>query len=184
MSQNRHNAAASRNPNSARLFAGLQGPRDRRPQVPELGPEPPQPADLIRPQKLGFGRLGEGDVVHGVPPTNLLRRPALVFELLPGVLPDGLQHPVARSSRLGHHQRLVHQPVEEVKDAAPLDPVALAHGLRVLQRPTAREYREPPEQDFLGLRQKLVAPVERRPQGPVARLDGPAAAGEEPQGHV
>ena len=77
--QNRHNAAGSRsrNPRALLLLAGLQRPRVRLPQVRELGPEPPEPQSLIRPQQLGLGRLGEGQVVPGVPAADLRLLPAL-----------------------------------------------------------------------------------------------------------
>ena len=63
----------------------------RLPKVRELGPEPPHPPSLIGPQQLGFCRLGEGQVVLGVPATGLLDFAALL-QLLTGVLVDGLKH--------------------------------------------------------------------------------------------
>jgi hypothetical protein len=66
----------------------------RLPQVRELDPEPPQPQALIRPQKFGPGRLGEGEIVLGVPAANVLTLFALL-QLFARELPDRLQHPVA-----------------------------------------------------------------------------------------
>ena len=74
--------------------ARLQRPRDRAPEVPDLGPEPSEPLSLIRSQQLGFGLLGEGQVVPRVQPADLLFLAGL-NEAFQSVLPDRLQHPVA-----------------------------------------------------------------------------------------
>ena len=84
---------------------------------------------------------------------------------------------------LGHDERLVHQPREQVQDLPLFDAFSGAHRLRRLQGPPAREDREPPEQLPLGFAQELVAPVQRRPERPLPR-GPPAARGGKPRGSL
>src|SRR5829696_2383736 len=96
-------------PRTLFLVTGLQGPGVRLAQVRELGTKAPEPQALIRPDELGFGPLGEGQIVLRVPKANLgLVRTSV--QLLPPELPNGLQHPVAQGSPdfLDHDQRFVH----------------------------------------------------------------------------
>ena len=65
-------------PRALCLFTGLQGPRMCLPKARELGQQPPHPPSLIGSQQLGFGPLGEGQVVLGVPAAGLLGLPALL----------------------------------------------------------------------------------------------------------
>src|SRR5918997_3811756 len=79
------------------LLVRLHRPRERPSQVPELGPKPLEPPALIGSQKLGFGALGESQVVLGVPAAHFRRHFALV-QLFAPELPDRLEHPVAYRS--------------------------------------------------------------------------------------
>ncbi len=76
-----------------------------------------------------------------------------------------------------HDQRFLDeaaQQIEHVDSAMML--AARTHGFRRLQRPAAGEHREAAEQDPLLLGQQVVAPVDQRPQGLLARQRGPVAA--------
>ena len=85
---------------------------------------------------------------------------------------------------LRHHQRLFHQPGHQVKHIVFVDAAPGPHRLRGLEREASREHREPPEQLPLRLVKQLVAPVQRRPQGPMARNGAPSARGQQLEGMV
>ena len=91
----------------------VEEPRERGSQVADLSPQRRQPRPGLRTHQLGLHPRGQPQVVPRVPLPERLRLPALL-QLLPRVLPDGLQHPVAQCCAfpacLGDHQRLVHQP--------------------------------------------------------------------------
>lgn len=76
-----------------------------------LPTEPSEPSDLILPPYARSRGLGEREVAEGVPPPQFVLLAALV-EPLQGVLPDRLEHPVARyhlEARLRRYQRLLDQ---------------------------------------------------------------------------
>ena len=56
---------------------------------------------------------------------------ASLLELLLGVLPDGLEqsvaHRAALTDGLGHHQRLLHKPREQIQDVVLLDAPSYTH---------------------------------------------------------
>jgi hypothetical protein len=118
--------------------------------------------------------------VFGVSAAGLLGL-GVLLEAFQGVLPDQLQHTVARlAAPLRHRdQRLVDQAREQVQD--PLWPNALpgANRLCRLQGETTGEYREPPKEGALVLAQELVAPVYGSPERPLARLCRAAAPCEQ-----
>jgi hypothetical protein len=96
-------------------------------------------------------------------------------------LAHGLQQPVARRVRtgLGQHQRLVHQPREQVQHLVRVDIIPRAHRLGRLQVPATCEDRQAAEEGpFLGTEQR-VAPRQRRAQRLLPRRPGAVAAGQQ-----
>src|SRR4051794_36271605 len=77
-----------------RLGLFLKRPRERRPQVVVLGLQPIRPNLLLRPRQLRFSLFCQGEEKRSVSSPNRLGLPALL-QLLPSVLPNRLQHPVA-----------------------------------------------------------------------------------------
>ena len=159
-------------------FFPLEDPRERRPEVVVLPLQPLHPEPLLSSGQLGLGLFGQGEEESGV---SLQRLPGFfaLRQLLPGVLADGLQHPVAHGTvrtSPGHHERLVYEGAEKVEDVVLLDAFTRAHRFRRLQSPTPSKHREPPEQRPLGLGEQPVAPVKRRPQGLLPRCCAPARA--------
>ena len=119
----------------------------------------------------------------GVPAADFPLFPAFVQFFAPE-LPDGLEHPVAQGAlvlRLGQHERLVHQRREEVQHHPRLHRLPGPDRLGRLQIPAADENRQPAEQRPFGLAQEVVAPLEGRPQRPLARGRRAVARGQKPQ---
>ena len=109
-----------------------------------------------------------------------------VVELLPGVEPNGLEQPVA--PRVGDvapgHERLLHEPDEDVDDLGALEPVAGADGLDRSELEPAGEHRQAAEkQPLVGLEQ-VVAPLERRLEGLLAGRRGVAPGAQHAEAVV
>ena len=90
------------------------------------------------------------------------------FELFGGVLPHGLEQAIARFAvaLLGHDQRRLHQPPDEVVGAAVQ--TGTADGGNGGDRETSGEDRQSIEQGPLVVREQLVAPVHGRPERSMA----------------
>ena len=136
-------------------------PRDR--------PPPPRAAPTSGPagcRALRLGRLGQAEVVGGVPSTHRVRL-APQPELLAGELPDRLQHPEARLAVRGD---VVAQQALAASDSSPSstgDPAGGAHRVGRLDVEAAVEDRQAGEQPPLALAQEIVAPGDRPAQRPV-----------------
>jgi hypothetical protein len=95
-----------------------------------------------------------------------------LYQSLDGVLANRLEQTKTRRAcnLLTDDQRLVHQPPEQVHDGVVgIDEgVLAADRLGCLQGPPARKDRQTSIHHLLGRRQEVVAPVERRSQGPLA----------------
>ena len=108
-----------------------------------------------------------------------------------GVLAQRLQQAVALlgPARLGQHQRLVHQPREQVQHlprrhrVARVAGAARPHGLGRLQGEAARrapgEDGQAPEQGPLRLGEEVVAPVDGRLEGLLPAQGGAPAPGQQ-----
>jgi hypothetical protein len=91
---------------------------------------------------------------------------------LGGVLADEIEHPKAGGACpvLHRQQRLVHQTMDLVEDPAGNDAIPGAHRRGGWQVEARSEDRQPREQPTLGVGEEIVAPVERRPDGPMPRI--------------
>src|SRR5215212_5207650 len=96
-----------------------------------------------------------------------------------GVLAYRFQHPVTRGPfrQRSHHERLIHQPPEQVEHVLGTNTSVDANGLRRLQSKTAGEDRQPAEELLLRSVQQVVAPIQRSPYGalPLGQVPRPAA---------
>ena len=101
--------------------ARLGQPAQRQEQVGVLPLQPVQPGELLGTVQRRRRLLGQGQVVGRVPRAHghdLLG----LHQLVLGVLAQGLQQAVAggpRRRRVGQHQRLVHQPGQQVQHVLP-----------------------------------------------------------------
>ena len=118
---------------------------------------------------LGFFRQTEEIVGVALPETVTV---FLVLESLDGVLADRLQHPEALL-RIPE-QALVDERLQHVE-------VRADDLLGLLEGAAAAEDREPGEEGLLLIRQQVVRPLDRRPQGPLALGCVAGAAGQERQ---
>ncbi len=116
--------------------------------------QPVQPSDLVRPAQLRLGGLREREEERGVCAANGVRFPALL-QLVACVLPHRFEHPVACFAvrvLLYGHQRLLHQPPDEIQHVFRLAWEPGAHGLSRLQGEAPGEDRQAPVQDLLPCR--------------------------------
>src|SRR5262249_6613095 len=146
-------------------LAGVERPIDRTPQVVRLRKRQLEPLAELLPLDNQVGGFGDGEEELGATPADLVRFGALV-EPLRCVLADRLEHPEA----------LVRIPEQALLDERleRLD-VRVAHPLGGVQRATAREDTEAPEEALLAGSEKIVAPFECRPQRRLSRLRVPAS---------
>ena len=80
---------------------------------------------------------------------------------------------------LGHDERLRDQIGKAMDDLRWRDVGARRHGTGRFQAEHTAEYPQAAKDHTLGLKQKLIAPVERRPQGLMARQRRPPPAGQQ-----
>jgi hypothetical protein len=120
-------------------------PLQGRPKVVLLGGQASLPGLLPRPPEVG--RFGQGQAPVPMAGPQRLDLSSLA-QLVPGDLADRLQHPIAALRRLVDQQRLVHQRCDQQQDIQIV--VVGADLLGGLQRATAGEHRQPPNQDLLG----------------------------------
>src|SRR5207244_6358125 len=119
-------------------------------------------------EKVVRGLIAEGGEALGVPASNVVLLSARA-KVLTRVLTHGLEHPEAWLSApplVDGDQALVEQRAHPLDDVIPQ--VMSAYLLGSGQCPSAGEHREPCEQPLCGRVEKVVAPVDRRPQRPLA----------------
>ena len=128
--------------------------------------QPVEPGQLPGAVQLGFGGLGQGQEVGGMPVVHVPPVSA-VPQAFQGVLPDGLEQAEPGLLLAGLHpdQAAVHQRAERVHHRSP-DGVT-ADGRDGGQAEAPGEYREPGEQRLFVGGKQAEAPVQRVPQGPL-----------------
>jgi hypothetical protein len=168
------------------LPVGHHQPTHRRPQVRVLRPELGQPLGLGRSTQPRLGPFTHGQEERGVRRVHR-RRFAGVAELAGRVLPQRLQHavPGVTAGPVGNDQRLPNQPLQQLHHPLHRQFRVSDDGLGGGQGPPAAEHRQPTEQHPLLLREQVVAPIHRAPQGPLPRLGRAVAGGQhrEPVPH-
>src|SRR3981081_2889249 len=109
-----------------------------------------------------------------------------VDQLLACVLADRLEHRVSRGAAelVHHHERLVDEMREQIKDGRAVDAFTGTDSLRRLEGPTPDKDGYSPKQDTLRVVQQVVAPVNERAQRLLSRDHGSTATGEEPESVV
>lgn len=147
-------------------------------QVLELVVDPGSPRSLIWPEELRTGLLRECVEMREV---GLARR--LVFaclhQALLCVLPHRLEHPVALTSRVERHQRLLGQPRQEVEHVGLVEISGSADCHRGVEGEAAREGCQPAEQHALAFLEQIVTPVDERAQRLLAWQCRAVATGQE-----
>jgi hypothetical protein len=136
---------------------------------------------LVLGGEVGLGLQGQVQEVLGVAPASGLEVPGGPEPLL-GELPDRFQHgePGFAVGVGPPTQRLVHQRAQPLQGIQ-AQSHGVAHRLGRLEGPPPGEDRQPGEQCSLGRTQKVVAPGDGPPEGPVAVRQGPGPGGEECQ---
>ena len=131
----------------------------------------------MQPGELAFEGLRE---VVRVATVDGLGQPSCGEPFVP-VLAKALQEPVAGAGAvpLGHDHRLGDQPGDGVEDVVALDVVAGAHRFGGGEVEGAGEHGQAGEHVAIGRLEQAVGPVDRRPQGLVARFGGAPAAGQD-----
>ncbi len=122
----------------------------------------------------------------GVPFTQRRGFPGF-HQPLAGVLAQRLQESIAHHAVaviLSDHQRGADQALKQVEHVVPLDAVATRDRLGVLERPATGKHRQPVEQAALGVRQQVVAPIERRLQRALTRQGTTTTARQQPKPSV
>lgn len=114
------------------------------PQVGLIGIQPGQPAALRRTGQVNGRLLGHRQEMRAVRRRDRggLAVVAGLDEPLGGEQPDRLQQPVPQGSpgRLGHHQALVHQRPEQIRDIQHVQAAGPAHRLGRVQAEAAGEH--------------------------------------------
>ena len=112
------------------------------------------------------------------------RRLLVLGEPLARVLADHLQQPVARLAGIlaRHHQRLVDQMRQQVHDLLAGKAAVAADLLGSVKAEAPREHTEAPQQPGLGRLQEPVAPVQRRLQRLLPRLERSPLVAQQPEG--
>jgi hypothetical protein len=117
-------------------------------------------------EALGVGPLGDAQEVFEVAARDQLGLSG-GGELLVGVLPERLEHPVAHGvvgAALGRHQRLVEEPGQVGRHAVERQRRRPADAFGRLEIEAAAEAGEPGEKHALGRLEQVVAPVDGRTQ--------------------
>jgi hypothetical protein len=87
-----------------------------------------------------------------------------LLQTLSAVLSDGLQEAVAIFRSLdNHHEGLVNEPADDLKDIQCLDAVLAADRFDRLQGAGAHEHRQAPQHVLFHVAEQVVTPVHRRP---------------------
>ena len=164
------------------LALGLtRGLIDRSAQVVVLPFQDLEPRRLPLAREVRLGLFRQVPEVLRVPMPNPLELVPVRVRQLPGrVLPDRLQHgePESTAVELGPaDQAVVHERAQDLEHVE----VGAADGLGGLQRPPAREHRQPGEQPLLVGVEELVAPRDRGLQRALAFGEIASAAGEHRQ---
>ncbi len=137
---------------SAQRLLGFvpQRPPERRAQIVVIGLEPAGRDDRPSRRALGIGRPGELEV-EGVMARLHGRRLIRLDEKLARVLAHRLEQaiPVAVAVVLGHHQRLVDKPPQEIGDLALVHALARRDLLDGLQREGPGKHAQPAKQRAL-----------------------------------
>ena len=159
---------------------GREGVLDRRRQVGSLGVEELEELELATGLQVGACLFGQGEEAVAMAGAQRLLLAGLGEPLEP-ILAHGFEQAVAGPgvALLGEHQRLVDQRAEQLEHLLALDPVAGADLLGSLERKAAGEDREAAKQGPLGIREQLMAPVDRGAQGLKPGAGRARAAGEQ-----
>ena len=142
--------------------------------------EPPGAGEPVGPAKLGPRGVGHGREVLGVHQLGRAQAAGL-GQLLDGVLADGVEQVVARSTiwERRREDRLVHQRAQQLRRPRGIDLAASGGGEHRRQWHAAAEHRHLVQQrPFVGV-QLVMAPRHDRAQ--VALGDGPAVSGLDKQ---
>jgi hypothetical protein len=160
--------------------AVLERAPERRLQVVVFPLQPDEPAALIGAGEMWLRLLRQRHEALHLPVLEELVLTGLL-QALAGVQPYRLEEEATcRAVLLLHdHQRLVHQCRQQVEDLGGCDEIVRADGLRGIDGEPAGEDREPLQEALLRLGEQLIAPVQRRTQGAVARQRRTAAAAEQ-----
>ena len=169
--QNRQVAQIRSSAVSGLILLDQPGQRGAEVVAPYL--QPVEPGQLPGAVQLGFGRLGQGQEVGGMPVVHVLPV-AAVAQAFQGVFPDGVEQaePGLVLAGLGPDQAAVHQRAQRVDHAAWLAGLAggcrvAADGRRRQAGRSSRRTRQPGEQCLLVGGQQAEAPVQRVAQGPL-----------------
>ncbi len=163
--------------------AGLPGgqrPLQAGPEVVVIGFQQVQPGALVGAVQVGPARQVQQP--GQVPAAQLVVLPGR-DELLARVLADRFEHavPHGAAALLGGEQRPVHQGGDRLKHRFRRQAGVSADGFGGVDRASCGEDRHPPEAHLFLLVEQVMAPADRRAQGPVAGRLGPASAGQHPE---
>ena len=105
-------------------------------------------------------------------------------QLFAGVFADGFQHAIARlrATQIDLHERLVHQPAQQVNQGRRLAAARPAHRFSGFEAPAAREDTPAPAAAALAAAEQVIAPVQRSAQGRAAASG--RAHGQQPEARV
>ena len=143
----------------------------------------PQPRRLARANELRFGATCQVEEEREMAVPHALGT-AGSLQPVAAVLTHRLEKPISSSSRsrvLDDHQRLVDEMRQQIQHVVLLDAVARADILRRFETPSTGKDRELAQQPAFGLREQVVAPVNRGLERALPGDRRPAPAREQPE---
>ena len=143
---------------------------ERGPDLVVLLGEPRQPGFLVGAVELRFGAFNEIGDPAGMARADL-RALAGRVELLDGMFPDGLEHPIPVAR--GLDEALLDERLERIE-------LGLRDHLGRFEAEAGGEDPESSEEDLLRRRQELVRPLDGRPERPLAGVAVAGATEVEP----
>src|SRR5437763_7344561 len=147
------------------LVAARLRPFEHRPQVRKIVLEPLKPFALTIAPQFRLGALGEVDEVLGAPPAELISF-ARLLQQFRRVLADRLEHPEAIFTTEAY-ETLIDERLKGVD-------IRRADLLRRVKRPAPVEDSKPGEELLLRLAEQFVAPLDRRAECLLPRIDSSA----------
>ena len=144
-------------------------PTLRRVEVVNLGTQPAEPFELVRPTQMRTGGLGETGEVLGVATLQYRDRSGLI-ETVVGILANGLEQAIPRVAvgHLGRNEGAPHERAEMLENVGHGNRVVHEDRFGVFECRAASKHREPIKDMAFCVAEQVIRPVDRTSQSLVA----------------